>query len=89
MRILYHKNFLKNFKKRISRNIKLLKKTRERIQLFKEDPTNPLLNDHQLIGDMNRLRSFSITGDVRLIYYINEESEFIFMDIGTHNQVYN
>ncbi len=34
------------------------------------------------------LRAFSVTGDIRIVYFeINDES-VLFLDIGTHNQVY-
>lgn len=67
------------------------KRVKERIELFQVDKSNPLLRDHGLKGTMYPMRSFSITGDLRIIY---EEVEFqgdklvIFIDIGTHNQVY-
>lgn len=46
-----------------------------------------LLNDHSLKGSKDGHRSFSITGDVRVIYR-ETESAYIFKDVGTHNQVY-
>lgn len=88
MKILRHKNFLRNYKKRIISNKKLNAQFKERFQLFLIDPNNPLLKDHQLIGRKQQYRSFSITGDIRVIYqFINEETILLY-DIGTHNQVY-
>lgn len=45
------------------------------------------LNDHGLTGDLQGRRSFSITGDIR-VFYVEFEDKIIFLDIGTHNQVY-
>ena len=59
----------------------------KRLKLFKQYPHSPLLKDHQLTGKMDDHRAFSITGDVRVVYYIHEETAYL-IDIGTHNQVY-
>lgn len=45
------------------------------------------LNDHALSGNLQGKRAFSITGDIRVIY-VELEDRLIFLDIGTHNQVY-
>lgn len=45
------------------------------------------MNDHVLTGSLQGRRAFSISGDVRVIY-IELEDKIIFLDIGTHNQVY-
>lgn len=87
MRIKYSKIFLKNFKIRISSKQSLHKKFDQRIILFAKNPNNPFLKDHALKGSKRGLRSFSITGDIRVIYEI-EENFIHFLDIGTHNQVY-
>ena len=56
--------------------------------LFLDNPTYPLLNDHALKGDQSGRRSFSITGDIRVIYRKMDESTVLLLDIGSHNQVY-
>jgi addiction module RelE/StbE family toxin len=65
----------------------LAKQVRARTKLLVCDRWNPLIRDHKLIGNLHGLRSFSIRGDVRIIYRETEDS-FIFVDIGTHAQVY-
>lgn len=87
MLLNYTKNFLKNYNKRIAKNKMLNKKFQERLQLFLQNPKTPLLKDHKLTGAKKKLRSFSISGDIRVIYYQEKEKIFLF-DIGTHNQVY-
>jgi len=54
---------------------------------FLEKPDNPILKDHKLVGKMAGFRSFSITGDLRVVYRIKGNSLQLY-DIGTHNQVY-
>ncbi len=82
-----HSHFKKSYKKRIFPNKDLIKKVHDRLELFKQDPTFPILKDHSLIGDMKEFRSFSITGDIRIIYYLEDNTVWLY-DIGTHNQVY-
>ncbi|MBP9817677.1 type II toxin-antitoxin system mRNA interferase toxin, RelE/StbE family [Candidatus Shapirobacteria bacterium] len=80
--------FDKNYKKRIGQNKKLVKVFIQRTELFIEKPNHPLLKDHQLIGNKNSFRSFSLGGDLRIIYFKVDDSHVIFFDIGSHNQVY-
>lgn len=87
MNIYYHKRFLKHYKKRISPNPTLVKKYEERIRIFFQNPSHPLLQDHSLAGDLEGLKAFSITGDFRVVYFMKEDTLHLY-DIGTHNQVY-
>jgi len=86
MRIEYHKNFLKNYKKRITNPI-LKARFTERVKLFLSDPQSPLLCNHKLVGNKKNYWSFSITGDIRIVYRL-ENNCIMLYDIGTHNQVY-
>ena len=88
MKIKFDKRFKKNFKSRILPHKKLLKKYEDRLEKFIQDKNNAILKDHQLIGTLKGTRSFSITGDIRVIYVLRNPNEAIFLDIGTHNQVY-
>ena len=87
--ILYSKEFLKHYKARILSNKALEFRFNERVSLFLIDRLNPVLHDHQLNGKMKQFRSFSIKGDCRVIYMVmQDEIIFLFVDVGTHNQVY-
>ncbi len=87
MKIEYSSRFLKNYHKRIAQNDKLKKQFKKRLKLFLLSPDYPLLRDHTLIGELSGFRSFSITGDIRAIYQIQNDS-LVFYDIGSHNQLY-
>lgn len=87
MKLLRHKNFRKNFKKRISHNKKLVKKFEERVSIFIKDPGNPLLKDHQLTGELKDYRAFWVGGDIRVVYKVKGDDLELY-DIGSHNQVY-
>ncbi len=87
MRLKYTKNFHKSYSKRIGRNKNLDKRFYERLQLFIQNPQNLILKDHKLTGARKQFRAFSVTGDIRVIYYIEKETIYL-IDIGSHNQVY-
>lgn len=88
MTIALSRSFLKAYTKRIRDNDKLDRQYTRRVDLYKTNPANPVLNDHPLKGNKFGLRAFSVTGDVRIIYRRNSENEVEFLDIGTHAQVY-
>ena len=81
-------SFKKAYSKRVKGNNKLEIRISERIVLFQSDPRNKILNNHCLIGKMKGLYSFSITGDIRVVYQWIDKEKVVFLDIGSHNQVY-
>lgn len=87
MKTHFTRSFKKSFKERIKPNQKLANKFEERYDLLLEDPSNRLLSDHPLKEKLVGFRAFSITKDVRVVYYIQNNIAY-FVDIGTHNQVY-
>jgi len=87
MQIKYHRQFSKNFKKRIASKSNLVAQFQSRLDLFIENPNNSVLKDHKLTGKLSTYRAFSITGDVRVVYKIVDNDLWLY-DIGTHNQVY-
>ncbi len=87
MKVGRHRQFRKHFKQRIVSNISLVKKFDERLRLFLLDSKQPLLFDHPLFGSKKTFRTFSVTGDIRVVYRIEGDMIRLY-DIGTHNQVY-
>jgi addiction module RelE/StbE family toxin len=86
-RVVFHKNFDKSFVKRIKNSPKMREQFNSRLQLFISGEREYPINDHPLTGNMSGQRSFSIANDLRVIYE-ETESEIIFLDIGSHSQVY-
>lgn len=78
--------FLKNYKARIQ-SIHLKKVVVESIRRFCEEKAAPELRDHELRYSMKKLRAFSVTDDIRIVY-LQTKHGVIFLDIGTHEQVY-
>lgn len=87
MKIEFTHKFIKIFKKRFSSKSKIHLKFDERVKKFAINPDDPILLDHELSGKLQGHRAFSITGDIRVVYYIFKDTAY-FVDIGTHNQVY-
>lgn len=87
MNIHFTKGFKKAYRKRIQSNKNLAERFKERYDLFENDPTNLILKDHELAGKLQDHRAFSVTGDIRVVYYIFKDTAY-FIDIGIHNQVY-
>lgn len=87
MNVHFLKSFQKNYVKRIKPNKTLDDKFEEKLLLFINNPKDLTLKDHALKGIMKGSRSFSVTGDIRAVYYFKDSSAY-FLDIGTHNQVY-
>lgn len=88
MKIILHPNFKKSYQKRILLNTKLDKQAEKRINLFVKNLKHPSLKDHPLKGSKRNDRAFSITGDIRIVYRYLNSNTILFLDIGTHNQVY-
>ena len=86
-KIIFLKSFKKNYQKRIAPKPKLVDKFKKRLLLFTQNPKNPILRTHHLKGEMSSHKSFSITGDIRVVY-TETKNEIKLYDIGSHNQVY-
>ncbi|MFT7557681.1 MAG: addiction module RelE/StbE family toxin [Planctomycetota bacterium] len=87
MDFILHKSFKKALRKQ-SRKVQL--RFFQRIELFENDPFHPTLDNHALSGRWKHHRSIDITGDVRAVYitYIEIKGVAVFIDIGTHSQLY-
>jgi addiction module RelE/StbE family toxin len=64
------------------------RKANERLEIFKINPFDRILNNHQLHGEYEGCRSINVTGSLRIIYKDIGDSNYILMDIGTHSQLY-
>ena len=82
-----HRIFNKHFRVRILHNKGLVKRFEERLVLFLEKSNDPILKDHKLTGRMSGYRSFSIGGDLRVVYRTRGNTLELY-DISSHNQVY-
>lgn len=84
MVVLFHKDFIKNSNKLTSQQ---KNKLTQRLKLFSQDHSNPILNNHALRGRYQEHRSINITGDLRAIYKKDGEN-VTFVAIDSHSNLY-
>lgn len=81
-KIFYTKAFLKQYNK-LSSNLK--NKAKKAIELFKQNPKNPILKSHKLEGKLKDKYSFSIDQKNRIVFEFSNEGNFILLKIGNHD----
>ncbi len=60
---------------------------REALELFLENPNHTALRNHPLTESYAGIHSIDVTGDWRALYR-EERERIIFVELGTHNQLY-
>lgn len=85
MTIRFSRRYKKQYKKL---SLKIQRQTKQRIELWQEDPTNSLLRVHRLKGKLAKYHSMDITGDIRALYEIVGDEVYLYDLIGTHSQLY-
>jgi addiction module RelE/StbE family toxin len=85
MKVIIHRIFSKAIKK-IPNSVK--SKYLEHSALFEKNPTDERLNNHALTGKYLGYRSINIGSDWRIIFKELNSQTVIFVDIGTHSQLY-
>lgn len=84
MEVYAHKTFQKAFRKQPK---KVQRQFFKMIALFTVDPYHNSLHNHALSGEFSSLRSFNVTGDVR-VHFEEVQDGVILINIGTHSQLY-
>jgi len=84
MIIRLHKKFEKSLKNQ-PRSIQT--KLKKRIKIFQEDQFHYSLNNHALSDKFLGIRSFNITGDIR-VHYKELEGVIVLINIGSHSELY-
>jgi addiction module RelE/StbE family toxin len=86
--IAFSSSFKRAFKRKIAgdkdREDNFWKKT----EAFKNNPFEPQLKSHKLSGKLKDLWSFSVEYDLRVIFYFADKEKVVFIDLGTHKEVY-
>ena len=86
MNIRFHRNFEKRYA-RISPRVR--NQFKERSDVFIHNPFDPILQNHALKGKYQGYRSINITGDYRAVYKFIDGNMIIFVDLGTHSELYS
>jgi len=85
MTVAYSKGFLKEYKK-LPQSVQ--EKFHQRLKLFVQDASHPLLRDHSVDLAYPGWRSINVTGDYRVLYQGVGDTVMMFMKIGTHSELY-
>ncbi len=88
MKLDYSSAFLRAYKKRIKGNKNLEERFAEHLEKFIANPSDPSLKVHKLIQGMEGLLAFKVDYDCRVVFEYIEPDVVLFIDIGTHDQVY-
>jgi addiction module RelE/StbE family toxin len=88
MRIAFDPSFKRAYRKRIAPSEKLQKKFEELLPVFISHPFDARLKTHKLSGRLQGLYSFSVDYDTRVVFYFEGEDKAVFIDVGTHDEVY-
>ena len=86
--IVLSSGFRKAYKRKVRGNKVLETRFRDRAAIFENSPFDPRLKTHKLSGELHDLWSFSVDYDVRVIFSFMEADKALFVDIGTHEEVY-
>ncbi len=85
MQFFFKEKFNHSYKK-LSPKIKA--RFKERRELFSKEPNCRILNLHKLSGKYDGMWSINITGDYRAIFDKQNEEIIIFINIGTHSELF-
>jgi len=88
MEVSFSSAFKRAFRKRIKGNENLELKFWQKLEIFTSDPYDPRLRTHKLSGKLKDLWSFTVDYDVRVLFYLTEDNKAIFVDFGSHDEVY-
>lgn len=89
MEIAFSSSFKKAFKKKVKGRKEIESLFWESVSLFIENPFNNSLKTHKLSGQLKQLWSFSVEYNLRVIFSFEDKNrKAIFIDIGTHDEVY-
>ena len=88
MEVSFSSTFKRSFKKRIKGSRDLETKFWQKLEQFTIDPFHPSLKTHKLSGKLKEFWSFSVDYDERVLLYFIEDNKAVFVDIGSHDEVY-
>lgn len=85
MIIRFQKNFTEQYKKLTKPQKQLVDDT---LELFEVDPLHESLRNHPLKEEWAKYRSITADDDLRLHFKEVNKDSFLFVAVGTHNELY-
>lgn len=88
MKVIPGRQFKISFKSRIEPDPELTNLFKAAMDKFIANPEDPSLRTHKLHGILADYYAFSVAPDCRIIFKKLLEDTFLFVDIGSHDEVY-
>ncbi|MFZ5630172.1 MAG: type II toxin-antitoxin system YafQ family toxin [Spirochaetota bacterium] len=88
MQINHSAEFKRAYKDRIQKNPQLKELFWEANDIFEQNPYDSALRTHRLSGPLEGKYAFSVDHDCRVVFHFINENHVVFLDIGSHDQVY-
>ncbi|MCA1623090.1 MAG: type II toxin-antitoxin system mRNA interferase toxin, RelE/StbE family [Acidobacteria bacterium] len=88
MKVAFSSSFKRAFKRRIAGNVEREERFRTKLKSFTNNPFEATLKTHKLSGKLKDYWSFSIEYNLRIIFYFSDKENVVFVDIGSHKEVY-
>lgn len=87
MKVYLASSYKRSFYKLTKKNPHLRLKIKEKVSVFIQMPSHPSLSLHKLTGTPYDTWSFSVDSDIRILFSYIEDG-VLFIDIGSHDDVY-
>lgn len=87
-KINFSTHFNHSLKRLARRKPELIPMIIEKILLFSRHFNHPSLSVHKLTGKLHNNWAFSIEYDLRIIFRYTDDGNIVFIDIGSHDEVY-
>lgn len=87
-KISFSADFIRSLKKLSRKQPEAIPSLIEKILLFNNHINHPSLKLHKLSGNLKEHWAFSIDYDLRIIFRYTPDRNILFIDIGSHDEVY-
>jgi len=88
IKVAYSSSFKRSYRRKVTTDSDRELRFRSKLKLFMNDPFDKALRTHKLSGKLKDYWSFSIEYDLRIIFYFEDPETAVFVDLGTHKEVY-
>ena len=88
MEVCFSFSFKRAFKKRIKGDADFEARFWQKLEQLIREPFEPSLKTHKLSGRLKEFCSFSVDYDERVLFYFTEDGKAVFVDLGSHDEVY-
>lgn len=89
VRVLFHSSFERAYRRKVAGGSARHKRFKTKLRVFIKDPFHISLKTHKLTGKLKNYWSFSVEYDLRVIFYLENPETVVFIDVGTHDELYS